>query len=424
MQTAIFQEMIAKSRNGDREAFGAIVRRYQAIVSGVTFGILGDFHKSEDIAQETFLVAWEKLDELRDIDKLPGWLCGIARNLAKHHLVRLPKVRTVSVTQTDDIAEAESDPAELLARQEQNRLIWVALEKIPEQYRVPLVLFYRSGQSVAEIAAALELSENALNVRLTRARKFLRKELEKQVENTIATSGPGEMFSLAVIAALPTVVAMSSTGKAVAATLLGTESTLTAAGMMTAPKSGTSGVTLFASTLWWYTLLPIIGAVGIITTCLFWIVGATPGIWFSIRNAPTLRARRYLVSASLHAHLIFAIWCFGILFIVMFISSLVSLAGRPLWLHNTVECSGVVCMLLFGIFSAGFLIVTPLRYLRIVREEAGLLQPKKPMPLEESPLSLQRLEQSYRKIDRIFWVMLAIICFSTVFYVCEQIFYH
>ncbi|MCL2348464.1 MAG: sigma-70 family RNA polymerase sigma factor [Planctomycetaceae bacterium] len=416
-------ELIAQSRGGDREAFGQIVRQYQRIVSGVTFGILGDFHKSEDIAQETFLVAWKKLDELSEIEKFPAWLCGIAKNLANQYRVKLPKIRVVPVSQTEEIAEHKNDPAELLAKQEQNRLIWGALEKIPEKYRIPLVLFYRSDQSVSEIAAALELSENALNVRLTRARKYLRKELEKQVAGTIADSGPGELFSLAVIAALPAVATMTSAGKTMIATVLGTESTLAAAGIVVAPKSGCGSASFSGMALFWNAVQPFVLAVGFIVSCFFWIIGATPGIWFSIRNAPTLRARRYLVLASLRAHLIFAVWCFGILFIIMFIHSLVALAGRPLWLHNLVEYSGVVCTILFGIITALFLIATPFRYHQIVREDAGIVTPKKPLPLEKSPLSFQRLERSFHRIDRTFRVMLVLICLSILLYVGRFVFY-
>ncbi|MCL2117425.1 MAG: sigma-70 family RNA polymerase sigma factor, partial [Planctomycetaceae bacterium] len=262
------------------------------------------------------------------------------------------------------------------------------------------MLFYRSGQSVAEIAKALEISENALSVRLTRARKFLRKELEKQVEGAIAASGPGEMFSLGVIAALPALAVMSSTGKAVAASLLGAESTLATAGMVTAPKSGTSDATLFGAALWWYTVQPVLIAVGWMISCFFWITGATPGVWFSIRNAPTLRARRYLVLASLRAHLIFAVWCFGFLFTIMGIHSLVGLAGRPPLLHHLVECSGVIGMGVLGIITALFLILSPFRYHRIVREDAGVVTPKKLLPLEESPLSLSRIETTCRRIDK------------------------
>ena len=215
IMSVTYMELIEQSRSGDSAAFGQIVRRYQGIVSGVVYGILGDFHKSEDIAQETFLIAWKKLDELREVEKLPGWLCAIAKNLARQTRLQQAKIPTVPVSLASEIETAD-DPARLLAQSEQNRLIWNALEKIPEKYRLPLVLFYRSEQSVPEIALALELSENTLHVRLNRARKFLRKELEKQVEGAIRSSGPGEFFSLAVLAALPAVASVTSAGKAVA----------------------------------------------------------------------------------------------------------------------------------------------------------------------------------------------------------------
>ena len=429
METANFHgalgELIAQSRNGDCEAFGQIVRQYQRIVSGVTFGILGDFHKSEDIAQETFLVAWKKLDELSEIEKFPAWLCGIAKNLANQYRVKLPKIHVVPVSQTE-IAEHKNDPAELLAKQEQNRLIWGALEKIPEKYRIPLVLFYRSGQSVSEIAAVLELSENALNVRLTRARRYLRKELEKQVAGTIADSGPGELFSLAVIAALPAVATMTSAGKTIAATVLGTESTLAAAGMVVAPKSGCGSASFSGTALFWNSIQSFFLAVGFVVACFFWIIGAIPGIWFSIRNAPTLRARRYLVLASLRAHLIFAAWCFCVAFGCILIHGITSLLGQfknhGSFYHNTEFLAFLGCWF-FGIVTALFVIVTPFRYRRIVREDTGLVEPKKPLPLEESPLSFRRIEKSYRRIYNTFLVMLPVIFLIVLFDVYKIVFY-
>ncbi len=415
-------ELIAQSRSGDREAFGRIVRQYQGIVSGVTFGILGDFHKSEDIAQETFLVAWHKLDELREIEKLSGWLCGIARNLARQHLTRLPRVRVVPVSQTEEIAEHKNDPAELLAKQEQNRLIWGALEKIPEKYRIPLVLFYRSGQSIAEIAAALEISENALNVRLTRARKFLRKELEKQVAGSIADSGPGELFSLAVIAALPVAAGMTSAGKAMAATVIGAESTIAAAGMATAPESGTPGATLFGTTTFWLAAQPVLYALGLIVSYALWVVGAVPGIWFSIRNAPTLRARRFLVLVSLWAHLLFATWCFLVALGTILFHGLGIIFGRGSFYYTTEVIAIIVCCF-FWIFVAVHAVATMFRYRLVVREDAGLVTPKKPLPLEESPFSFRRIEKIYRNCFNTFLVYFGLICLFIVFDLCKTVFH-
>src|SRR5947199_2660110 len=73
-------ELVAASRQGNRDAFGQIVRRYQGLISGLIYSACGDLSASEDIAQETFLAAWKSLSGLREPEKLPVWLCQIARH--------------------------------------------------------------------------------------------------------------------------------------------------------------------------------------------------------------------------------------------------------------------------------------------------------------------------------------------------------
>src|SRR6478672_4156568 len=73
-------ELVAASREGDRNAFGQIVRRYQGMVSGLIYAACGDLHRSEDLAQETFLSAWKSLSGLREPERLGAWLCQIARH--------------------------------------------------------------------------------------------------------------------------------------------------------------------------------------------------------------------------------------------------------------------------------------------------------------------------------------------------------
>src|SRR5215212_8979981 len=73
-------ELVVASRQGNREAFGQIVRRYQGLISGLIYSACGDLSASEDIAQETFLAAWKSLSGLREPQKLPAWLCQIARH--------------------------------------------------------------------------------------------------------------------------------------------------------------------------------------------------------------------------------------------------------------------------------------------------------------------------------------------------------
>ncbi len=417
-------EWIQQSRDGDREAFGRIVRRYQGIVSGIVYGMLGDFHKSEDIAQETFLVAWKKLGELRDVAKLPGWLCGIARNLAKKHLERNPKIPCLTDSDAETFPATSDDPAARLAREERNRLLWDALENIPEKFRVPLVLYYRSEQSVVDIAAALELSEEALHMRLSRARKYLRKELERQVAGAISDSGPGELFSLAVIAALPGLAALGTAGKAVAATTLAAEPVLAASAMVAGPKSGGGSVSLFGMSSWWWYFAPAWTLLLVIAYWCCWVFGAVPGFWLSLRNAPTLRARRYLILTSLRIHYLFGVLClFLALFFVMqsdfkgLLASYLPYQSAYPFIDSLFQVLFIAVVGTIGGISCFVLLRTPLVYRRIIREDVGLDAAKKPVPLEESFLSLARLKAAFFRTGLALLVIYAVclFCFKNDF---------
>ncbi len=413
MENAILDQQhdqwVRLSRGGDREAFGRIVRQYQGIVSGLVYGMLGDFHRSEDIAQETFLVAWKKLDELRDVSKLPGWLCGIARNLAKKHLERHPKLPSLTDSEVNDIPELSDDPATRLAREERNRLLWDALENIPEKYRVPLVLYYRNEKSVCDIAAALELSEEALHMRLSRARKYLRKELERQVAGALFSSAPGELFSLAVIAALPGIATLTTTGQAVAATPLAVEPVLAAA-VCTSSECGSGNACAATFSLGGF-VLSILSIVSIVLFWFCWIGGLIPSLWLSIRNAPSLRARRYLILTSLRLYCLFGAIC-------SFAASLTALDmpfGR-LFSGGTGYTTftlfrDTVCFSVWFLLIATALILLPISifgYRRVLRENAGLIAPQKMKPLEESSLSFKRLRRSFRLYGSAMLAMFAV----------------
>src|SRR5690242_7771187 len=81
-------ELVRAARRGDKRAFVEIVARHQAMVCGIALGILGDFTASEDAAQEAFLTAWRKFPELREPERLRGWLGQIARTAALGQLRR------------------------------------------------------------------------------------------------------------------------------------------------------------------------------------------------------------------------------------------------------------------------------------------------------------------------------------------------
>lgn len=212
------EELWRQARGGDREAFADIVERYQTLVCSIAYSACGDVVGSEDLAQEAFLVAWERMAELRNPTGLRPWLCGIVRKLAANAARRY--FRRGGSTQTLDVIEnrasEEHDPAVAAVRREEEMLVQRSLRRLPEAYREPLVLFYREDRSVAEVARWLDLSEDTVRQRLLRGRAMLREELSGVVGRTLRRTRPGPGFTSAVLAGLAALAADGS-GKAMAA---------------------------------------------------------------------------------------------------------------------------------------------------------------------------------------------------------------
>jgi RNA polymerase sigma factor (sigma-70 family) len=195
------------SRDGDREAFGRIIERYQTLICSLAFSGCGSLATSEDLAQETFIAAWRRLGDLREPGKLRHWLCGIVRNLAAN-AVRRDLRRGGAPASLEVVADEPSpgdDPAVQAVKHEEETLLWRALAGLPENYREPLVLFYREDQSVAEVASGLDISEEVVRQRLARGRAMLREELAVLVESTLTRTRPGTAFTASVLVALPMV---------------------------------------------------------------------------------------------------------------------------------------------------------------------------------------------------------------------------
>ena len=194
---------------GNREAFGPIVSRYQSLVCSLAYSATGSLSQSEDSAQETFLAAWTHLAELREPTKLRAWLCGITRNLINQSLREQGREPSNGAERLDGIPEprsAEPLPVERAISHEEAEILWRSLERIPETYRLPLVLFYREHQSIGAVAQHLELTEEAVRQRLSRGRKLLQQEVLGFVESALEKTSPGKAFTVAVVAALPIAV--------------------------------------------------------------------------------------------------------------------------------------------------------------------------------------------------------------------------
>jgi len=217
---ALDDVLVSRSLAGDRGAFGEIVARYQSLVCSIAYSATGSISQSEDLAQESFIDAWRQLRQLREPSRLRAWLCGIARNHALNALRRSGREPVREADPIEVVHEApapEPAPVEQAISEEEQAILWRSLERIPETYREPLVLFYREQHSIEAVAAALDLSEDAVKQRLSRGRKLLQDQVQAFVEGALRRSVPGTAFTLGVLAALPS-YSTSAAAATVAAT--------------------------------------------------------------------------------------------------------------------------------------------------------------------------------------------------------------
>jgi len=202
-------ELVAETLSGHRDAFGQIVSRYQSLVCSIAYSATGSLSQSEDIAQDTFIAAWKTLRNLREPEKLRAWLCGIARNLVNNSLRRQGREPSHRAESLEEIAESHSSdplPVDHTISNEEADILWRSLERIPEIYREPLILFYREHQSIETVAANLDLTEDNVKQRLSRGRKLLQEQVMAFVEGALTRTAPDRAFTMNVMAALPAAV--------------------------------------------------------------------------------------------------------------------------------------------------------------------------------------------------------------------------
>jgi RNA polymerase sigma factor (sigma-70 family) len=205
--------LVGNALEGDVTAYGQLVERHQSLACSVALGICGDLHRSEDIAQEAFVAAWKQLRDLREPDKFKPWLCGIVRNLSHSSLrkdERVPVAETDAPSDERGEADDGPSPAEQTIDSEERAILLRQLQELPPLYREPMVLFYRQNESVASVAEALGLSEDAVKQRLSRGRAMLAVRIERTLGSVLRKTAPTAVFTLAVMGALGASTAMAS----------------------------------------------------------------------------------------------------------------------------------------------------------------------------------------------------------------------
>jgi RNA polymerase sigma-70 factor (ECF subfamily) len=174
------QRLIEQAQNGDRSAYGELVRRHYSGVVNVVYRLCGDAHLAEDMAQETFLRAWVHLPTFQPQSSLRNWLYRIAVN-ASLDVLRREHEAPVEDEKMQWLRDQAPGPEAALIQKEQALLIQQAINALPEAARSVLVLREYGELSYQEIAAVLDIPIGTVMSRLNYARNRLREVLQAQI---------------------------------------------------------------------------------------------------------------------------------------------------------------------------------------------------------------------------------------------------
>jgi RNA polymerase sigma-70 factor, ECF subfamily len=175
-------ELVRRIRAGEPGLFELVMRRYNQRLFRVLRALLRDDAEAEDVLQEAYVRAFAHLGQLDRPERLASWLTHIAVHEAKARLRRRGRVVHLEEVSVRAVQSDAIDPEqEVLGRQLQAVLV-AAIDQLPVGYRTVFVLRDLEGLSTAEVAQSLRLSEQAVKMRLHRARAALRAGLYDRVD--------------------------------------------------------------------------------------------------------------------------------------------------------------------------------------------------------------------------------------------------
>jgi RNA polymerase sigma-70 factor, ECF subfamily len=185
------QEVVDRVRAGDTALYEIIMRRYNQRLYRVTYAILRDDAEAEDVIQDAYVRAYQHLDQFAGYAPFSTWLTRIAVHEALRRLQLRKRSQQFEDVEHDEeafmngpettIAETSLDPEQRASNAELGQLLEEAVLDLPEQYRTIIMLRDVEELSTAETAAALELTEQNVKVRLHRGRAMMRDRLFARV---------------------------------------------------------------------------------------------------------------------------------------------------------------------------------------------------------------------------------------------------
>jgi len=178
------------------EAFGGLVARFQDMAFGCAYAVLGDFCMAEDVAQEAFVNAWQRLHQLRTPAAFPGWLRRIVLTEC-NRLTRGKRLQFVPLDEGVNTPSASPDARAIAEQRELREKVLAALKSLPVNERVVTTLFYIDGYTQADIGDFLQLPVTTINKRLYTARQRLKESFVETFKDDLRRQRPSRDQSFA-----------------------------------------------------------------------------------------------------------------------------------------------------------------------------------------------------------------------------------
>ena len=182
--------LVARALDGGPGSFGPIVVRYKDAVFGVALARLRNFHDAEDLTQNTFVEAFDRLRDLKDPQRLGAWL----RSITIHRCINLLKRRDriVDFEAVDEPAAESPSPEADFERKRLRERVMEAIGRLSRVQGETVMLHYISEYTIAEVAAIQEVPVGTIKRRLHDARKRLKRDMMDMVEDVLKDNAPNE----------------------------------------------------------------------------------------------------------------------------------------------------------------------------------------------------------------------------------------
>jgi RNA polymerase sigma factor (sigma-70 family) len=173
------------------DAFGELVLRFQNMAYGYAYAVLGDAYLAQEAAQEAFVTAYQRLQQLREPSAFPSWLRRIVLTQS-NRLIRGKRISAQPIEMVAQHFAEQPDLADTVEQRELAQQLHMAIRGLPQQQRAAVILYYIDGYSQNEVAAFLELSVDAVKKQLQRARERLHERMIAMVHEDLRKRRPSK----------------------------------------------------------------------------------------------------------------------------------------------------------------------------------------------------------------------------------------